>query len=91
MQLADRWLDGNMDRTTERLSSHATDLSFDYLSPEMVHPALRTLIARMVIQENEDSTRGYPGEFNCRIEISDRSGNVFAAQTPTRRAIDQPS
>ncbi len=79
--MADRWLDGDMDRTTELLCSYATHLSFDHLSPEVVHQVKRTLIARMAIQANEDSTRRHPGEFNCRIEISDRSGNVFAAQT----------
>ena len=44
-------------------------------------PALRTLISRMTVQEDEGFTRSYPGEFNCRIEITDRSGTSVAAQT----------
>jgi 2-methylcitrate dehydratase len=52
-----------------------------FTSQRIQDPALRTLIARMTIQENEEFTRRYPGELGCRIEITDRSGNVFAAQT----------
>ena len=44
-------------------------------------PAVRTLIDKMVIQENEDFTRKYPAEYNCRIEITDRTGKSFVAET----------
>ena len=44
-------------------------------------PALSTLIAKMAIQENEDFTQSYPKQFNCRIEVTDRSGRTYSAQT----------
>ena len=44
-------------------------------------PAVRTLISKMVIKENEDFTRKYPGEYNSRIEITDRTGKSFVTQT----------
>ena len=44
-------------------------------------PAVRTLVSKMVIKENEDFTRKYPAEYNCRIEITDRTGKTFVAET----------
>ena len=44
-------------------------------------PALRTLIDKMAIHEDEEFTRKYPGEYNCRIEITSRAGKSFAVQT----------
>jgi len=44
-------------------------------------PALRTLINKMTIQEEADFTQKYPGEYNCSIEITGRSGQRLAAHT----------
>ena len=44
-------------------------------------PALRTLISKMTIQEEPDFTQKYPGEYNCRIEITGKSGQHLAAHT----------
>lgn len=44
-------------------------------------PALSTLIAKMAIQEDEEFTRRYPKEFNCRIEVTSRSGASYTART----------
>ena len=44
-------------------------------------PAIRTLIGKMAIQEDEEFTQQYPSEYNCRIEITSRTGKSFAAHT----------
>ena len=44
-------------------------------------PAIGALIAKMAIHEDEDFTRKYPKEFNCRIEVTDRSGESYTAHT----------
>ena len=44
-------------------------------------PGIRTLIGKMAIHEDEEFTRRYPGEYNCKIEISLRSGKSVCAQT----------
>jgi 2-methylcitrate dehydratase len=44
-------------------------------------PALSTLIAKMAIQEDAGFTLRYPKEFNCRIEVSSRSGANYSAGT----------
>ena len=42
--------------------------------------ALRDLIGKMTIQENEEFTWRYPNEYNCHIEINCRSGKNLTAQ-----------
>ena len=44
-------------------------------------PAIGALISKMAIQEDADFTRTYPQEFNCRIEVTDRSGGSYATHT----------
>jgi 2-methylcitrate dehydratase len=44
-------------------------------------PALRPLIAKMTIEENPDFTKRYPAEYNCRIEVTTRSGQSYVAST----------
>jgi 2-methylcitrate dehydratase len=44
-------------------------------------PALRPLIAKMTIEENPDFTRRYSAEYNCRMEITTRSGQSYVAAT----------
>ena len=44
-------------------------------------PALRTLINKTTIQEDMEFTQKYPGEYNCRIEISGSSGQILSAHT----------
>jgi len=50
---------------------------------ERIHdPALRTLIAKFTMEEVPDFTQRYPEEYNCRIVITDKSGNVYEAHAP---------
>ncbi len=44
-------------------------------------PAIRTLISKMTIQEDAEFTRRYPTEYNCRLEITCRSGEKLTART----------
>ena len=44
-------------------------------------PEIGALIAKMGIQEDADFTRKYPKEFNCRVEVTDRSGRSYTAHT----------
>lgn len=44
-------------------------------------PALRQLIAKTSIEEDEDFTRRYPEEYNCRMEVTDKSGRTSVAHT----------
>ena len=44
-------------------------------------PALRQLIARTTIEEDKDFTRRYPEEYNCRMEVTDKSGHTIVAHT----------
>ena len=46
------------------------------------HPALRSLMAKFTMEEAPDFTQRYPEEYNCRIEITDDSGNVYEAHAP---------
>jgi 2-methylcitrate dehydratase len=50
---------------------------------ERIHdPALRALMAKFTMEEIPDFTHRYPEEYNCRIEITDESGNVYEAHAP---------
>ena len=55
--------------------------SASFTDQRIQDPALRTLIGKMAIHEDEEFTRRYPGEYNCRIEITSCTGKGFAAQT----------
>jgi 2-methylcitrate dehydratase len=44
-------------------------------------PALRPLMAKMIIEEIPDFTRRYPTEYNCRMEVTTRSGHSYVAST----------
>lgn len=44
-------------------------------------PALRPLLARMTIEEDPQFTERYPLEYNCRMEIKTRSGQIHVAST----------
>ena len=49
---------------------------------EKIHdPALRRLMGMMTIEEDEEFNRHYPEEYNCRIEVSERSGRSAVAHT----------
>lgn len=51
-------------------------------SPQRIQdPGLRSLINKMTIQEELEFTKKYPGEYNCRIEITGKSGQRIAAHT----------
>jgi 2-methylcitrate dehydratase len=44
-------------------------------------PALRILLDKMTMTEDPDFTRRYSQEYNCRIEIKDKSGQSAVAET----------
>ena len=55
--------------------------SDSFTNQRLKDPALSTLISKMAVQEDEEFTRRYPNEFNCRIEVTDQSGGSYAAHT----------
>ena len=52
-----------------------------FTSEGIADPALRNIMSRMTLVEEEEFTARYPGEYNCRITITDRSGGVHSAHT----------
>ena len=51
-------------------------------TPERVRdPALRSLIAKMSIDEDKDFTQHFPQEINCRMEVTTVSGQRLVAHT----------
>ena len=55
----------------------------DSFTDQRIHdPALHALIGKITIEEDEEFTRRYPQEFNCRMEFTDTSGRTFEAHTP---------
>jgi 2-methylcitrate dehydratase len=44
-------------------------------------PALRQLIAKMTIEEDAEFTERFPGELNCRMEVTSASGRRLIAAT----------
>ena len=44
-------------------------------------PSVRTLLAKMTIAEDTGFTARYPGEYNCLIEVTTKSGQTFTAST----------
>lgn len=44
-------------------------------------PALRQLITKMTIEEDLEFTQRFPGELNCRMEVTSTSGQHFIAET----------
>ena len=44
-------------------------------------PSVRSLLARMTIEEDPAFTQRYPDEYNCRIEITTKSGQTVTAAT----------
>ena len=52
-----------------------------FTDERILDPALGTLIKKMTIQEDEEFTRKYPKEYNCRIEIKKKSGEVLSTET----------
>ena len=43
--------------------------------------AIRDFMSRMTLIEEPDFTARYPGEYNCRITVTDSGGNIHAAHT----------
>ncbi|MBM3942972.1 MAG: MmgE/PrpD family protein [SAR202 cluster bacterium] len=52
-----------------------------FTSERISDPALRPLINKMSIEEDAEFTRRYPGEYNCRMTVTTRSGQQFTAHT----------
>ena len=55
--------------------------SASFTEQRIQDPAISALIAKIAIQVEDGFTRRYPNEFNCRIEIIDRSGGNYTAHT----------
>ena len=43
--------------------------------------AIRDVMSRMTLAEESDFTARYPGEYNCRITLTDANGNTHTAHT----------
>ena len=52
-----------------------------FTSERIQDPALRTLMAKFTMEEIPDFTSRYPEEFNCRIQVTGESGNVYESHT----------
>jgi 2-methylcitrate dehydratase len=52
-----------------------------FTSQRVQDPDLRALIAKIVIEEVGEFTRRYPAEYNCRMEVTDKSGQTYVAHT----------
>ena len=52
-----------------------------FTDARILDPALRGIMARMTLVEDPAFTASYPVEFNCRMEVTDRSGQVHEAGT----------
>ncbi|MCH8350824.1 MAG: MmgE/PrpD family protein [Chloroflexi bacterium] len=69
-------------------STDSTGVILDRISAneqrlQVIHdPALHALIGKITIEEDEEFTRRYPQEFNCRMEVTDTSGRIFEVHTP---------
>ena len=44
-------------------------------------PALAALVSKIDVQEDEDYTRKYPEELNCRVDVAAKSGVIYSAST----------
>ena len=52
-----------------------------FTSRRISDPALRPIISKISIAEDQEFTRGFPDEFNCHMEVTDRSGHSYVAET----------
>jgi 2-methylcitrate dehydratase len=65
----------------------ATALQYGAVTPSsftqdrIQSPDIHDLISKMVIRENEEFTQRYPAEYGCRMEITERTGKSFMAET----------
>src|SRR5262245_9418446 len=52
-----------------------------FVSERIRSPALHQLMAKITIEEDLEFTERFPEELNCRMEITDTSGQRFTAET----------
>jgi 2-methylcitrate dehydratase len=52
-----------------------------FASDRIQNPTLRSLIAKMTIEEDPDFTHRFPEELNCRMEVTATSGQRLTAET----------
>ena len=52
-----------------------------FTNARILDSASRGIMARMTLVEDTEFTAKYPVEFNCRMEVTDRSGQVHEAST----------
>ncbi len=45
-------------------------------------PSLAALVGKIDVQEDEEYTRRYPAELNCRIDVAAKSGGIYSASAP---------
>ncbi len=45
-------------------------------------PALAALVGKIDVQEDEEYTRKYPAELNCRVDVAAKSGVIYSAGAP---------
>ena len=54
---------------------------YSFADTRILDPALRSIMAKMTLVEDPEFTANYPSEFNCRMEVTDLSGQVHEAST----------
>ena len=52
-----------------------------FTDQRILDPVVREIMAKITMEENQEFSRRYPEEFNCRMEVTDRSGQVHEAHT----------
>ena len=52
-----------------------------FTSQKIGDPGIKDLISKISIEENEEYTGKYPGEYNIYMEVTDRSGHTHTAHT----------
>jgi len=52
-----------------------------FTAQRIADPGLRTLLANMKIEENPSFTKKYPSQYNCRIDVTTKSGKTLTVET----------
>ena len=52
-----------------------------FTAQRIADPGLRDLLTKMKIEENPSFTEKYPSQYNCRIDVTTKSGKTLTAET----------
>ena len=53
-----------------------------FTGDHIANPALRDIMSRMTLVEEQEFTDRYPGEYNCRITVTARNGDSHSTHAP---------